>query len=125
VIVMPDLTETPAKRTFDAPEETRRFADGQSDVLSMGGLTLSRTVFEPGWRWSTSVKPIVGGESCQVRHIAIPLAANCTLSWTTEPSQCRSGDVVLIPPGHDGWTVGDSRDPASDRRSREHARSRP
>lgn len=106
--MMPDLTEAPATRTFDAPDETRRFADGKSDVLRIGELTLSRTVFEPGWRWSKSVKPIVGGESCQVRHIGYLISGHLhsVMDDGTE-ADAVAGDVVLIPPGHDGWTVGD------------------
>lgn len=64
------------RRSFEAPDETRAFDKGRSEVVSLAELTLSRTVFEPGWRWSTSVKPLVGGESCQVRHIGYMLSGH-------------------------------------------------
>lgn len=105
---MPIEKEQIARRSFEQPDETRVFDKGRSEVVSIGGLTLSRTVFEPGWKWSTSVKPLVGGESCQVRHIGYMLSGHLhTVMDDGTELAYGPGDVVLIPAGHDGWTVGD------------------
>jgi hypothetical protein len=96
------------KRNFDSPDEVRVFDRGRSELVSVGELTLSRTVFEPGWRWSTSVKPLVGGESCQVRHIGYMLSGHLrTVMVDGTQLDFGPGDAVLIPAGHDGWTLGD------------------
>jgi quercetin dioxygenase-like cupin family protein len=101
-------TEKISRRSFESPDETRAFDRGRSEVLSVGELTLSRTVFEPGWKWSTSVKPLVGGESCQVRHIGYMISGRLhTVMDDGNEQDYGPGDVVLIPPGHDGWTIGD------------------
>jgi quercetin dioxygenase-like cupin family protein len=101
-------TEKISRRSFESPDETRAFDRGRSEVLSVGELTLSRTVFEPGWKWSTSVKPLVGGESCRVRHIGYMISGRLhTVMDDGTEQDYGPGDVVLIPPGHDGWTIGD------------------
>jgi hypothetical protein len=55
--------------TFDAPEETRPLHKGKIDVVDLGGVKVKRVIHEPGWRWSESVKPAVGTDSCQVGHL--------------------------------------------------------
>jgi quercetin dioxygenase-like cupin family protein len=102
------LTDEMTKKSFDAPDEVRPYDKGRAEVLSIGELTLSRSVFEPGWRWSTSLKPLVGGESCQVRHVGYMISGRLgTAMDDGSEMEFGPGDVVHIPPGHDGWTVGD------------------
>ena len=50
---------------FAKPDETRSFERGRIDLVSLGGTTFGRAVFQPGWRWSTHVKPIAKTESCE------------------------------------------------------------
>jgi mannose-6-phosphate isomerase-like protein (cupin superfamily) len=91
------------------PHETRRFqAHGHVDVVTLGDFTLGKSVFEPGWRWSTDVKPIAGTESCQTRHTGICVSGRMTVRMDdgTE-GEVGPGDVVVIEPGHDAWVVGD------------------
>jgi len=102
-------TATIDTHNIDAPDETRPFkAHGHMDVVTMGDFTLGRGVFEAGWRWSEDVKPIAGTESCQVRHTGFCLSGQMLVRHDdgTEVT-INAGDVVLIEPGHDAWTVGD------------------
>jgi hypothetical protein len=96
------------KASFDAPHETRPFkAHGHVDVITLGGFTLGCGVFEPGWRWSEDVKPIAGTDSCQARHSGICIAGSMTVrSDDGSESTLSTGDVFVIEPGHDAWTVG-------------------
>ena len=64
------------KKSFDSPEETRPMKKGKAEVVDLGGVTAMRVTFEPGWRWSECVKPIVGTQSCQVAHL-VGGAAGC------------------------------------------------
>jgi hypothetical protein len=76
--------------------------------VSLGEFTISRFTFEPGWRWSTSVKPIAKTESCQVHHVGYLLSGR--LHVATEDggeTEILAGDAYEIRPGHDGWVVGD------------------
>jgi hypothetical protein len=96
-------------RNIDSPHETRPFKNhGHLDVVTLGDFTLGRGVFEPGWRWSNDVKPIAGTESCQTHHTGFCLSGQMAiiLNDGTE-MQIGPGDVVVIEPGHDAWTVGE------------------
>jgi mannose-6-phosphate isomerase-like protein (cupin superfamily) len=96
-------------RNIESPHETRPFKDhGHMDVVTLGDFTLGRGVFEPGWRWSTDVKPIAGTESCQTRHTGICLSGQMSVQLADgSEMHIGPGDVVVIEPGHDAWTVGE------------------
>ena len=97
------------KKSLDAPDETRPFAGkGQAEIVSIGGQTVLRGTFEPGWRWSEHVKPIAGTDSCQSPHFLYMLSGRMGVRMEdgTE-EEAQPGDVVKIEPGHDAWTVGD------------------
>jgi len=38
------------------------------ELITIGGATIGRAVFEPGWRWATSVQPIANTKSCEAPH---------------------------------------------------------
>ena len=100
---------TSAVQNIDKAHETRPFRDhGHMDVVTLGDFTLGRGTFEPGWRWSEDVKPIAGTDSCQVRHTGYCLSGSMTVKYDdgTETT-INPGDVVLLEPGHDAWTLGD------------------
>jgi len=96
-------------KNLDSPDETRQFvAKGKADIVQVGGVTVGRGVFEPGWRWSEHVKPIAGTDSCQVPHTGYVLSGRMHVRMDdgTE-GEVGPGDAVAIPPGHDAWIVGD------------------
>ena len=99
----------PEKQNIDSPHETRPFkAHGHMDVVTLGDFTMGRGVFEPGWRWSEDVKPIAGTDTCQVRHTGFCLSGQMTVQMDSgDEITIGAGDVVLLEPGHDAWTVGD------------------
>ncbi len=96
-------------RNIDEPHESRPFqANGHMDVVTLADFTLGRGVFEPGWRWSNDVKPIAGTDSCQVRHTGYCMSGQMTVQFEDGSEvNIGPGDVVLLEPGHDAWTVGD------------------
>jgi quercetin dioxygenase-like cupin family protein len=96
-------------KSLDAPEEVRPFVDkGQTAVVTIGGGTVLRGTFEPGWRWSEHVKPIAGTDSCQSPHLLYVLSGRMKVVMDdgTE-GEVGPGDVARIEPGHDAWVVGD------------------
>lgn len=96
-------------KNFNAPDETKTpFEKGKIDVVTVGGLTINRETLEPGWRWSTHVKPVVGGESCQRFHVKIFLSGRQRVRMDDGTEmEFGPGDVAVMEPGHDGWVVGD------------------
>jgi hypothetical protein len=78
------------------------------DVVTLGDFTVGRGVFEPGWRWSEDVKPIAGTDSCQSRHTGYCLSGRMTVRFDDGSEvDIGPGDVMVIEPGHDAWTVGE------------------
>jgi hypothetical protein len=55
-------------KSFGAPDEVRTFDKGRVELVKIGGAMIGRGVFEPGWRWSTSVKPLAKTNSCEAPH---------------------------------------------------------
>jgi Cupin domain len=97
------------KRNISAPDESRKFqAHGHVDVVTLGDFTIGKGRFEPGWQWSKDVKPIAGTDSCMTRHTGICLSGSMTVRSNdgTEVT-VEAGDVFVLEPGHDAWTVGD------------------
>ena len=96
-------------KSLDAPDETRPFAShGHMQVVQLGETTVGRGVFEPGWRWSESVKPIAGTDSCQAHHSLYIISGRMGVRMDDgSESEVGPGDAAIIPPGHDAWTVGD------------------
>lgn len=71
-------------------------------------MSVSRDVHAPGWRWSKDVKPIVGTEWCQLRHIGYVLDGRLRVALEDGYEfEVGKGDVMMIPAGHDAWVVGD------------------
>jgi len=96
-------------RNFDKPDETRPFeGKGGADVVVLMGRPIARGTFEPGWRWSTNVKPIAGTDSCQVSHLGYCAAGRMRITMDDGSTQeVSAGEVVAIPPGHDAEILGD------------------
>jgi hypothetical protein len=95
-------------RAFDAADETRTPAKTKVDVVRLSGTTAARLTLEPGWRWSECIKPVVGTESCQNRHIGVAQSGRIKISHEDGSEQeIAAGDAYVIEPGHDAWVVGD------------------
>jgi uncharacterized cupin superfamily protein len=98
----------PQRKNIDTPDESRSFDKGRVDIVTVGDVTFGRAVFEPGWRWSECVKPIAGTDSCEFEHRTFVLSGRLRVRMDDGTElEGGPGDVLLIPPGHDGWVVGD------------------
>jgi quercetin dioxygenase-like cupin family protein len=81
---------------------------GKADVVTVGGRTVLRGTFEPGWRWSEHVKPIAGTDSCQAYHLGYVVSGRMGFHLDDgSEGEVGPGEVVHLEPGHDAWTVGD------------------
>jgi mannose-6-phosphate isomerase-like protein (cupin superfamily) len=94
-------------RAFDSPDETRTFANGKFDVIRLGDNNVARFTFEPGWKWSESVKPIAGTDLCQKHHIGYVVQGQLrVVTKDGDEVEVGPGDAYEIMPGHDAWVVG-------------------
>jgi hypothetical protein len=96
-------------KNFDSPDETRPFeGKGRAAVVNIGGQTVGKGVFEPGWKWSENVKPIAQTDSCQVSHLGYCISGRMTVHMDDGTDfDVNPGDVFAIPPGHDAEIPGD------------------
>jgi class 3 adenylate cyclase len=95
-------------RSFSAPDDVIELESVRSEIVSLRGIAVSHTTHQPGWRWSTHVRSVVGTETCQTHHVGYVLKGkvHVVLDDGTE-FDISAGDVVDIRPGHDAWVVGD------------------
>jgi hypothetical protein len=96
------------KKNLAEPDELRLFDKGRLELVSLGGLTFGRATFQPGWRWSTSVKPLVKTRSCEAPHLQYHISGRLHVVMDDgSQEEFGPGDVSLLPPGHDAWVVGE------------------
>jgi hypothetical protein len=94
-------------KDFARPDETRTFDKGLLELVTLGDVTFGRGTFQPGWRWSTSVKPLVKTRSCEAPHLQYHLSGRLHVVMEGSEAEFGPGEVSLLPPGHDAWVVGD------------------
>jgi hypothetical protein len=109
VVIYMLVKETIAElKRFDKPDEVREFPKGRLELVKIGGATIGRAIFQPGWRWSTSLQPIVKTKSCEAPHFQYHVAGRMMIQMDDGTTfEAKAGDVSLLPTGHDGWVVGD------------------
>lgn len=96
-------------KRFEEPDEVREMARGRFEIVHVGGLTIGRATYEPGWKWSVDVGPSVGAERCEVEHVGLVLQGAATAAFEDgRVIELRAGSLFYIPPiPHDSWVVGD------------------
>ena len=95
-------------RNLSNPDEVREFSRLRVEMVDLGDHTVGRLVSAPGWRWSVDVQPQVGGRWCQARHVGIVLSGRLGAEMSDgQVMEFGPNDVFEIPPGHDGYTIGD------------------
>jgi hypothetical protein len=100
--------DTAQLKSFDKPDEVREFPKGRLELVTIGGATVGRCIFQPGWRWSTSVQPLVKTKSCEAPHFQYHVSGVLRICMDDGTEfDCGPGEVSLLPSGHDAWVVGD------------------
>ncbi len=95
------------RKHFDSPDEVREFEKGKVELVVIGGVVIGRATFQPGWRWSESVKPLVNTEWCEAPHFQYHVSGTLRVRMADGTEQdYKAGDVSLLPHGHDAWVVG-------------------
>ncbi len=102
------MAATAEQKSFDTPDETRSFERGVLHLLKIGSAEIGMLVLQPGWRWSSHVKPIAGTDLCEAPHFQYHVQGtlHVVMGDGTE-FDAGPGDVTALPQGHDAWVVGD------------------
>ena len=95
-------------RNLDSPDETRNPDKGTVELVKMGEDRAGRFTFQPGWRWSESIKPTAGTDSCQSHHFGYVLSGALHIEHEDGTTgEATAGSVYRVEPGHDAWVIGD------------------
>ena len=95
-------------RRFDEPDERRIFEKGRFERLTLGGMTLGRATYEPGWKWSEHVGRAIGRVSCDVSHVGLVVSGRNRITMDDGRAfEIGPGDLFAIGPGHDSEVIGD------------------
>ncbi len=93
---------------FDSPDETRAPDKTKVEVVHLAGTSVGRATFQPGWKWSECIKPVVGTDSCQARHVGTVISGRLhVVHEDGSEGEASPGNAYVIEPGHDAWVVGD------------------
>lgn len=96
------------KKSMNQPDDTRNFPKGKIELVNVEDTTFGLATFEPGWKWSESVKPIAKTGSCQAPHTNYHISGRLHVIMDDGTElEFGPGDIGIVPPGHDAWTVGD------------------
>lgn len=94
-------------KSFAHPEEVRTFPLGKLELLKLGGAMIGRATFQPGWKWSTSLKESSGTKSCEAPHYQYHVSGVLRIVMDDGTTfDCKAGDISSLPMGHDAWVVG-------------------
>lgn len=96
-------------KRFETPDEVRVFPKGRFEVVQLGGMTIGRATYEPGWKWSEHVGASVGAARCDMEHVGLVLSGIATAAFDDgSVFHLRAGELFYIPPvPHDSWVVGE------------------
>jgi len=96
-------------RRFDDPDEVTTFEKGRFETVTLGGMTIGRATYEPGWKWSVDVGPTVGEDFCGVEHVGMVVSGTATAAFPDgNVTELKAGDLFYVPgEPHDSWVVGD------------------
>jgi len=97
-------------KSFDAPDEARVMQKGKFELVHVGGMTIGRATYEPGWKWSEHVGPSVGATRCPVEHVGLVLSGTATVAFDDgRVVELHAGDLFYVPSvPHDSWVIGDA-----------------
>lgn len=96
-------------KSFDNPDDVTEFPKGKFETVTLGGMTIGRASYEPGWKWSVDVGPGVGEDFCTVEHIGMVVSGVATAAFADgRVTKLKPGDFFYVPAEpHDSWVVGD------------------
>jgi hypothetical protein len=96
-------------KRFETADETRHFEKGKFEIVKIGGMTIGRATYEPGWKWSEYIGSQIGKQYCEVEHVGLVTSGIATAALVSgEIIEMTAGTLFYIPQiPHDSWVVGD------------------
>ena len=103
------MGDTHILKAFDTPDQVRVMAKGRFEIVTIGGHTLGRATYEPGWKWSEHVGRDRGARWCEVEHLCYVISGSAAIAYANgDVVDMQAGTTFYVPPvPHDSWVVGD------------------
>lgn len=99
---------TMQKKNLDNPEETDVHGKITKESLKLDTVEVTRVTFDVGAQWSEDLKEYAGTETCELPHVALVQSGRIKISMDDgSEEEFGPNDVMMLPPGHDAWTVGE------------------
>ena len=107
-MITPGSIDDVVLKRFEAPDEVREFTRGRFELVTIGGMTIGRATYQPGWKWSVDVGPGVGATRCRVEHLGLVLQGRAVAAFDDGRIwELAQGSLFHIPAEpHDSWVVG-------------------
>src|SRR5262245_11528432 len=87
--------------------ERRNIGHVQLEVGRAGEARVKRMIYQPGFRWSTDMKPAVGTDLCMHAHVGFLAKGEIHIEYADGCIvEHKAPQIIAIEPGHDGWVVG-------------------
>jgi len=96
------------RKLLSTPDEVRPFTHGRAEIWELGDAVIGKQIFEPGWRWSTDVKPVALTDTCEYHHLGIVMSGRLRF-LTPDGLEMEVGPRMIfeVQPDHDAWVLGD------------------
>jgi hypothetical protein len=106
---MTSLADPAILRRFEEPDEVRVFDKGRFEIVRIGGTSIGRATYDPGWRWSVDVGARLGQSHCTVEHLGYVVSGAATAAFADgRIFELRAGQMFYIAPEpHDSWVLGE------------------
>ena len=109
-MVTPVAVSNFESNSHGSPDEVRTPDKTRVEIVRLEGFTIGRFTFEPGWRWSNCIKPVVKTDQCQLSHVGYAISGRLTVRLKDGTNKTiGAGESYTIPPGHDAWVEGNER----------------
>jgi len=99
---------TAAIKRFDRPEHLLVFDSGRLEVITVGGKTIGKGSYAPGWRWSHCTAPSAAARGGPAETVGVVLSGQARVQSQGNEVDLNPGDFfhTVIASGHDEWVVG-------------------
>jgi hypothetical protein len=82
-------------KRFEEPDEARVFTKGRFETVRLGGLTIGRATYEPGWKWLEHVSPIAGTALCEVEHVGLVVSGRAVAAGRWNHHRTHPRELIL------------------------------
>jgi mannose-6-phosphate isomerase-like protein (cupin superfamily) len=101
------ITQQPERKNFNNPDEVKNTPNSKMETIKLGNTTFMKQTFQPGWKWTKDIKPLMKTELCPLHHKGVLLSGKMHLVIENgKELDLMPDDATIIPPGHDAWVVG-------------------